>query len=117
MIKLFDEKPISELFGLNDQSIVRELNKYTDIYLIDSDKFSETTSQKFRINVPIIKLSETKVLTSLEDISTSSVDPFHFAHPKRNNQVAVITYSIPYAGDAELFRIRPSQFSYRNLNA
>ncbi len=41
MIKLFNEKSISEFFGLIDLSIVKELNKYAKIDSIDSDKFAE----------------------------------------------------------------------------
>ena len=111
MIKLFNEKPIGELFRLNDDNIIQELNSYKDIETADSEKFSETIYLKFKIEVPIIKITETKVIPAMEGRPGSSFNSSVFADPNKMYQVAVVTYSIPYIGDGKLFSCQPNQFS------
>jgi hypothetical protein len=117
MINLFNEKPISELFRINDQNLIQDLNRYVNIETVDSNGFSEIMAEKYKIKVPTIRIAETIVIPEMEGRSGDSFNPYYFADPNKIYQIAVITYSIPYIGDGELFCIQPSQFTFRSYSA
>ena len=117
MIKLFNEKPISELFRISDQNLIQDLNRYVNIETADSDKFSDTMADKYKIHVPTINIADTKVVPAMEGRPGNTFSPNYFADPSKIYQVAVVTYSIPYVGDGELFCIQPSQFTFRSYSA
>ena len=117
MIKLFNEKPISELFRIIDQKIVHEMNGNVFNETSDSETISETIAEKYKIHVPNINLSGTIVLPAMEGIPGNQFKLNYFAVPNALYQVAVVTYTIPFSGDGELFCIQPSQFTFRTYSA
>jgi len=117
MINLFNEKPISELFQINDQDLVRDLNRYVDIESADSVRFTDTMTNKYLLNVPSIKLNDTNVKPEMEGRLGNSFNPAYFTDPNKIYQIAVVTYSIPYIGDGEFFCIQPSQFTFKSYEA
>jgi len=117
MINLFNEKPINELFRINDQNLIQDLNRNLDIETADFEEFSETMTEKYKLQVPRIDITNTKVIPEMEGRPGNTINPYYFADPNKIYQIAVVTYSIPYVGDGEFFCIQPSQFSFRSYSA
>jgi len=104
MINLFGEEPIFNYIQLNMLDINREISKVTNCSAVDADYLSESITHKCRINVP--KIKEGGITFSL---------CMEYDQSDGHSKVAVVTYSIPFSGNGQLFSFKPTQHHYNSI--
>jgi len=117
MIDLFNEKQIRDLFHINDQNLLSEMNKYGKILDFNPDDFSKDLAEKYKINVPILNLSNVKTETRMEERPGFFFRPSIVVDRNKTYEVAVANYSIPYTGDGRCFAFIPTNYGERSLPA
>lgn len=106
---VFSEDHLYEFLTENDQKVRSAIEQEKADLILNADEleYIETLTQSFSLEAPQIDFDKI-IVTDDERETSGSMHPGIF--PDRVYKVQVLTFHLPYSGNAALLKYRPSQY-------
>lgn len=106
--RIFAEGYFQELLAANEQEVKTtiEREEVDHIINVDEHEYVETLTRKFSFNAPQLDFDK---ITVTDDERETSGSRYSGIFPNRLYKVQIVTFHVPYTGEAALLKYRPSQ--------
>jgi hypothetical protein len=107
---LFSSHDLGDALRRQQQQMIDEINQMQPDYLLNvsTENVFEYLVEKYRVNVP--QLQEDKITMDVDDHWETSRDRFDGTQYRQPG--TVYSFFLPFQGDREIFKCRPSSYSF-----